>query len=72
MIKRDSELKTIEEITERLKSIKKQLDKLDYDNPKRSLSLEAFAKKHEKYKKLTAREEVLWDRRADMLKQEKK
>jgi hypothetical protein len=71
MITRDSELKTIETITARIKSIERQLDNLDHDNPKRNLSREAFAKNHAKYKKLTDRHTVLWDRRADIIKEQK-
>jgi chromosome segregation ATPase len=61
----DSQLETIESITERINSIDSQFDKLENMNPDR---IKDFDKYHAKFKKLTERKDRLWIRRAILLK----
>jgi len=62
-MEKDSNLKNINEITERIKSIDRQIDKLDKIwNPK------DFNKHHNKYIKLNNRKDILWIHRAKLLR----
>ena len=64
MLLTDKQLTTIEDITERIKSIDCQFDKLENMNPDR---IKNFDKYHAKFKKLTERKDRLWRRRAELI-----
>jgi hypothetical protein len=70
MIKKDSELITIAEITERINSIERQREKR-CDTDCRSHSVLAFEAKCKAIAKLTARHDALWVRRAQLIRASK-
>jgi len=61
--KKDTELKTIAELTDRINSIERQRERLCS-----VLSPKDFSKHQAKIAKLTHRQDVLWGRRAQILK----
>jgi len=67
MIIRDTELKTIEEMTARMKSIDSQIDKEE-----NVLNPRDWNKHDRKLNKLNARKHSLWDRRALLVRAERK
>lgn len=67
MIIRDTELTTISEMTDRINSISRQVDKLD--NVMRPRDWTSY---NNKCIKLNKRKDLLWDRRAKLLQAEKK
>ena len=68
--KKDSELKTIEELSERILLIQKQRDALESQGYKNN-SISAFQARHAKIAKLTDREGNLWNIRVKLLKIQK-
>jgi len=69
MIKPDNKLATVEEISARMESIKRQIDRLEssYDSP-RYYSSNAFEARSEKLATLNNRYDALWARRAKLMK----
>lgn len=67
----DKHLKTIEEITARMDSIRRQIEEITY-RPTRSHHISAFERKHEKIKKLNARLDELHTRRALLIRDARK
>jgi hypothetical protein len=68
--KTDKQLTTIDEISERIKSIEKQRDSLESQGYKNN-SIQSFNARHAKLAKLTERHGSLWWKRAEMLKEQK-
>lgn len=68
MVKPDNKLATVEEISARMESIKRQIDRLEsiYDSP-RYYSSNAFKARSEKLAKLNSRYDALWARRAKLM-----
>ena len=66
---KDSELCTIEEMTERMNSIDRQIN--DLEGRKLNPSVLMQQKKHDKIAKLNQRKDILWGRRALLLKANK-
>lgn len=63
---RDSDLTTVQDITERMRSIQMQIDKLEASETSASVRLAQV--KHKKIAKLNSRFDILWGARAALLK----
>ena len=67
MIKPDSKLQTVEELTDRIKSIDAQRERFCSSCSPALRYADAFIKNQKKIARLTERESALWARRADLL-----
>lgn len=63
---KDTELKTVDEITSRMRSINERIEK-EENRKTRSNHIDCWRKKHERLTKLNARYEALHTRRAKLL-----
>lgn len=65
---RDTKLSDAKAISERIKSIDRQVDKLEFCT---SRTMDSFDARHDKIKKLNARKDALWTKRALIIRSNK-